>query len=214
MTVLNYIRKKFGLKLVYKYPKIVSKYCKGYGVEIGGASHSVFKFRAINVDISSHDKIEDCYTKEQLDKGNGIKKVDIIASGDNIPLADNSVDFVFSCHVLEHFYDPVAAINEWLRIVKPNKYVVCLIPHKDRTFDKNRDCTTIEEFVNRHNSYDKTLRYPDAHYSVWSTETFLEFAKYFDYNVVAYNDKLHALQNSFAVAIKKKPLCQKRRGEI
>ena len=159
MTVTNYIRKKLGLKLVYKDPKIISKYCKGFGVEIGGASHQTFKFRAINIDISDHRSVEDCYSIEQMKLGNYIKKVDIIANGDNIPLADNSTDFVFSSHVLEHFYDPVSAINEWLRIVKKNKYVVCIIPHKERMFDRDKPCTTIEEFENRHKNYNKLFRY-------------------------------------------------------
>ena len=203
MTVTNYIRKKLGLKLVYKAPKIISKYCKGFGVEIGGASHQTFKFRAINIDISDHRSVEDCYSIEQMKLGNYIKKVDIIANGDNIPLADNSTDFVFSSHVLEHFYDPVSAINEWLRIVKKNKYVVCIIPHKERMFDRDKPCTTIEEFENRHKNYNKLFRYPDKHYSVWTTDSFLNFAKHFNYKITAVDDKVYHLENSFAVAIRK-----------
>ncbi len=203
MTVANFIRKKLGLKLVYKDPKIIAKYCKGVGIEVGGASHQTFKFRAINVDISDHKSIEDCYTQEQLKLGNSIKKVDIIASGDNIPLADGSVDFVFSSHVLEHFFDPVSALDEWLRLVKNNKYVVCVIPHKDRTFDKDRECTAIEDFESRHKAYNKSVLYPDKHYSVWTTESFIKFAQHFNYEIVAVDDKVYHLENSFAVAIKK-----------
>lgn len=202
MTISNFIRKKLGLKLIYADPKIISKYCKGFGIEIGGASHQTFRFKAINIDISNHTEQEDCYTKEQMTLGHSIKPVDMLASGDNIPLADNSVDFVFSSHVLEHFYDPVSAINEWLRVVKKNKYIVCVIPHKERMFDKDKPCTTLEEFEERHKNYNKHLRYPDKHYSVWTTETFLEFAHHFKYNVIATDDKVYHLENSFAVVIK------------
>ncbi len=209
MTIANFIRKKLGLKLVYRDPEIVAKYCKGSGIEVGGASHRTFYFHAINVDISDHISAEDIYAKAQLQLENSVKKVDIIASGDNIPLADGSVDFVFSSHVLEHFFDPVSALDEWLRLVKNNKYVVCIIPHKERTFDRDRECTPIEEFESRHKIYKKSLEYPDKHYSVWTTETFLKFAEHFNYQVVAVDDEVFRIENSFAVAIKKQPIKEK-----
>lgn len=205
MTIMNFIRKHLGMEMVFdKEPKFVTKFCKGKGLEIGGAAHQPFSFDALNVDVCTHDNPEDDYYKSQMELAGSVKKVDIIASGDNIPLEDNSVDFVFSSHVLEHFYDPVSALNEWLRLVKPNKYVVMIIPHKERTFDSERECTTIEEFEQRHRDYDKNTRYEDAHHSVWVTETFLEFAKHFNFKVVKVFDVVQPrFENSFGIVIKK-----------
>ena len=200
---MNFIRKKLGLKLKYAPPKFVTQYCKGKGIEIGGAAHQDFKINALNIDINDHSSENDIYAKEQMKLAGYVKKVDIIAKGDNIPLKDNSVDFVFSSHVIEHFYDPVSAINEWLRIVKPNGYIVMIIPHKKRTFDAPKPCSKIEEFIIRHNNYDKNKEYPDDHHSIWTTETFLDFAKNFKYNVVYYIDKVYRLENSFGIVIKK-----------
>lgn len=204
MTIMNFIRKNLGLPMKYGDPKLVKKYCKGKGLEIGGASHATFHFNALNVDMVSHDNPDDIYHQEQMKLAGCVKKVDIIAKGDDIPIEDNSVDFVFSSHVIEHFYNPVSAINEWLRVVKPNKYVVLIVPHKERTFDSKRDCTTIEEFETRHKEYNKDLSYPDQHYGVWTTETFLEFAKHFGFNVIAYEDVVvPRFNNSFGIVIKK-----------
>ncbi len=200
---MNFIRKKLGLKLKYAPPKFVTRYCKGKGIEIGGASHQDFKINAINIDRIDHTTVDDIYAKEQMQSAGFVKKVDIVAEGDNIPLEDNSADFVFSSHVIEHFYDPVSAINEWLRIVKPNGYVVMIVPHKERTFDSEKPCTTLEEFEMRHKSYDKNKDYPDDHLSIWTTETFLEFAENFNYNVIYYIDEAYPLRNSFGIVIKK-----------
>ena len=164
----------------------------------------LFDINALNVDYSDHKDPDDKYHKQQMEIAGKLKKVDIIAKGDNIPLKDNSVDFVFSSHVIEHFYEPVSAINEWLRLVKPGKYVVMVVPHKDRTFDLKKPCTTIEEFENRRREYDKNASYEDRHHSVWTTETFLEFAKYYNFNVVYVTDTVAPrLGNSFGIVLKK-----------
>jgi ubiquinone/menaquinone biosynthesis C-methylase UbiE len=46
-------------------------------------------------------------------------------------VADNSLDFVHSSHCLEHMKDPHAALENWLRILKPGGYLVCIIPEED-----------------------------------------------------------------------------------
>ena len=64
--------------------------------------------------------------------------VDIVSPGDQLPLEDNSVDFVVSSHVIEHFPDPIKALSEWYRVVKPGGYLYIIAPHKERTFDNER----------------------------------------------------------------------------
>lgn len=44
---------------------------------------------------------------------------------------DNSFDFVNSSHCLEHMRDPVEAMRNWSRIVKPGGYLVLLVPDED-----------------------------------------------------------------------------------
>ena len=44
---------------------------------------------------------------------------------------DASIDFVFSSHCLEHFIDPVKSVNEMRRALKPEGYLIFLLPdHK------------------------------------------------------------------------------------
>lgn len=50
-----------------------------------------------------------------------VAKVDVVAPGDHLPFSNDSQDFVVSSHVLEHFFDPIKAIEEWLR------YILCIL---------------------------------------------------------------------------------------
>uniref|UniRef100_A0A915D2U0 Methyltransferase type 11 domain-containing protein n=1 Tax=Ditylenchus dipsaci TaxID=166011 RepID=A0A915D2U0_9BILA len=88
--------------------------------------------------------------REQLRRTGTSARIDIVASGDQLPFADNSQDFVISAHVIEHFYDPIKAIKEWLRVIKPGGIVYIIAPHKQRTFDSGRARTTLGELLHRH----------------------------------------------------------------
>lgn len=48
--------------------------------------------------------------------------------GKELPFPDNSVDFVFSSHCLEHIEDPFTALREWLRVAR--RHVVIAVPHQ------------------------------------------------------------------------------------
>jgi predicted SAM-dependent methyltransferase len=58
---------------------------------------------------------------------------DILASGDNIPLPDESVDYINSIHSFEHFPDPVKTLKEWLRVLKKGGYIGIVHPDVDYT---------------------------------------------------------------------------------
>jgi SAM-dependent methyltransferase len=45
-------------------------------------------------------------------------------------VADESKDFVIANHVLEHFDDPIGAIVEWLRILKPQGRLFISLPNR------------------------------------------------------------------------------------
>lgn len=207
----SYIKEKVSDELK-KYSKtcnseIVNKYLLGLkGVEIGGASYANYGIDAINIDridieITNNENV---YFKEQMKSFNFIRKIDLISDGDNLPFKDNTLDFVFTSHVLEHFYDPIKALKEWYRVVKVGGYVFMIIPHKERTFDKDRERTALSELINRHNETINTdKKFEDKHHSVWITEDILELCKYLNMNVVEYHDTDDCVKNGFIIVIQK-----------
>ena len=47
-----------------------------------------------------------------------------------LPFAEDSVDAVYSSHMLEHVPDPFAVIRDWHRVVKTGGFIVCIVPHQ------------------------------------------------------------------------------------
>ena len=62
-------------------------------------------------------------------------------------IADHRYDFILSSHSLEHVANPIKALKEWIRIVKPEGSVVIVLPDYRRTFDHRRSPTRIEHMI-------------------------------------------------------------------
>lgn len=152
------------------------------GLEIGGASHNAFGLNTLNVDRVSHEHPDFApYATEQERLGGAVMPVDIVAPGDCIPVEDGSFDFVISSHVIEHFYDPISAIKEWMRIA--TKYIFIICPHRDALeSDRDKPLTGLEEHVQRFAKvgpyYLEGLNFKqshtDEHHSRWTLESFCD----------------------------------------
>ncbi|ACN83052.1 class I SAM-dependent methyltransferase [Brachyspira hyodysenteriae] len=212
------LRNKFKINMKkhiinnYKYIKktanseIVNKYLTGLkGIEIGGASYADYGIDAINIDrVNISLDSNNAYYLEQNKHSSFIQDIDIISNGDDLPFKDNTVDFVFTSHVLEHFFDPIKALKEWYRVTKKDGYIFMIIPHKERTFDKDRERTTLNELIRRHDGTIKSKnQYDDMHHSVWITEDILELCKYLNFNVVEYHDMDDCRKDGFIIVIQK-----------
>lgn len=56
----------------------------------------------------------------------------VVETCERLPeFADESQDFVFSSHLLEHISAYQSALAEWWRVIKPGGYLVLYLPHKD-----------------------------------------------------------------------------------
>lgn len=62
-------------------------------------------------------------------------------------LADRSLDFVLCNHVLEHVANPVRALGELFRVLRPGGHAAIGIPDKDYTFDRPRAVTPWAHFA-------------------------------------------------------------------
>lgn len=74
---------------------------------------------------SDHDpKVIDWLTSRDWDP-----RVEILRlSGRDLPFEDNSIDRVIATHVLEHVPDPVAALTEWARVIRPGGVLSLILP--------------------------------------------------------------------------------------
>jgi SAM-dependent methyltransferase len=165
------------------------------GIEIGGASHHDFGVDALNVD--RYESMDTVYKQAEREVWGYAKPVDIVAPGHELPLADDSYDFVLASHVIEHLPDPIAGLKEWLRVAR--RYVFLVVPHRDRTFDRDRPLTPVDELLERHRSGFTSDE--DRHWTVWTAESFRELCDRIGLEVIEIRDPDRRRGNGFAVVL-------------
>lgn len=191
-------------------------------LEIGGAAHNAFGLDTVNVDRVHHtDPAFEPYALEQVRLCGEVMPVDIVAPGDCIPVPDQSFDAVISSHVIEHFYDPISAIKEWMRISR--QYIFMIVPHRDALeSDKEKPLTDLAEHIWR---YDPsrlnefvaekakgyaTNAHTDDHHSRWTPNSFWTMCEWiisqpwgegWTIDTIQYQDD--KVGNGFTVVLKK-----------
>jgi len=95
-------------------------YTRGRGLEIGCGNQKAF----------GHFIGVDNYYDQQAF---GMKvNADVFANAMDLSIfGSDSMDFVFSSHVLEHLEDPYKALKEWWRVLKYDQHLCLYLPHKD-----------------------------------------------------------------------------------
>jgi SAM-dependent methyltransferase len=208
MQLGNFIKKKSQVFSGFVQSALANKYCVGQGLEIGGSAHNSFGLNTLNVDFTNDITY---FKQEELKLCGKYMPVDIVASGDNIPVKDESYDFILSSHVFEHFIDPIKALLEWYRIIKKGGIIFMIIPHKERTFDKPLPRTELNELIKRHEGLTDLKMETYSHFSVWITEDVLELILYMNktgvfprpVSVEAVLDTDDKVGNGFAVVLRK-----------
>jgi len=119
------------------------------GLEIGGPSTIFLKHHLIPI-YDRCQRIDNCdfsqrnIWNEQFDRhipgwNPGAEYVAEARELSCIP--DETYDFVLASHVLEHVANPLSALQEWKRVLRPGGVMLVVVPDKLRTFDHNRPLT-------------------------------------------------------------------------
>jgi ADP-heptose:LPS heptosyltransferase/predicted SAM-dependent methyltransferase len=101
-----------------KIASLVVSYVRGRGLDLGCGPSKVWP-NAIGM-----DSLKDY-------NGNKLESVDIIGDCNDLSMfSNNSLDFVFSSHLLEHYYpaDVPNVLAEWARVIKKGGYMVLYLP--------------------------------------------------------------------------------------
>ncbi len=93
----------------------LEQYFSGNGIDIGAGEDGLSAYMQL------------------FPKINSVKNWDLV-DGDAqfLPgVDDKSYDFVYSSHCLEHMVDPLIAIDNWLRVLKPGGHLIVTVPDED-----------------------------------------------------------------------------------
>lgn len=170
------------------------------GLEIGGSYHNAFGLNLRNVDYT--DDMDTIFKQQEVKMCGEAMPVDIVAPGDKIPLADKSVDFVISSHVIEHFFDPIAALKEWERVA--TKYIFVICPKRDALpSDIEKPITPLSELLARHRGeIQPPLFDTHEHYTRWTVEGFIDMCYSIGLNVIDWQETDDKVGNGFTIVIK------------
>ena len=114
---------------------LVARFCLGPGIEIGaGKEPCCPRDRTLFLDKNIGDK-------------DATENADLISDASKIPLPDESMNFVFSSHVLEHMQNTIATLKEWMRVLRPGGVIFLVLPHAHRTLDRCRQLTSLEHHI-------------------------------------------------------------------
>lgn len=169
------------------------------GLQVGGSAHNDFGLNTLNVDYCGD--MDTVFKLAEIQLCGEALPVDIVANGDCIPVADKSFDFVISSHVIEHFFDPIAAIKEWVRIARRYVYIICPQPDADPS-DRGKLITGLQELVQRHTGEIPAPEVDDhRHWTRWTCETFREMCAAYGWSVSHWQNPDDKVGNGFAVVI-------------
>ena len=107
---------------------------------------------------------------------------------------DATQDFVIANHVLEHTLDPIRALETWMRVLDEQGILFMAIPNKLLNVDKYKPITTLDHFIDCHESdvkcgQEKLERTGKrGHFHYFNPDTTKRLMEYLDYDVVHFEE--------------------------
>ena len=130
---------------------IAETYLSGSGIEIG-ALHNPLQVPP-SAKVKYVDRLPIAQLREQYPELNDkeLVEVDILDDGERLStIRDASQDFVIANHFVEHSQDPIGAVLNMLRVIKPCGRLYLAIPDKRCCFDSDRPVTSLAHLLRDH----------------------------------------------------------------
>lgn len=108
---------------------ITAPYCQGNGVDLGSGGDPVVPW-AIQVDLPNEEFAQ--YRGGGSEYRGLDRSVHWQGDATRLPFRDETLDFVYSSHLLEDFYTWVGVLKEWLRVLKIGGHLIIMVPDRER----------------------------------------------------------------------------------
>ncbi len=90
--------------------------------------------------------------------------VDVLAQAEDLsPIDDHTQDFVVANHLLEHLENPIRALQEMGRVLRPGGILYVALPDPRVTWDRNRELTPVEHVLSEYANGTEATR--QSHYA-------------------------------------------------
>jgi SAM-dependent methyltransferase len=145
----------------------LSAWLRGDGIEIGALHVPLGIHRTARVRYVDRLTADEQRRQYPELAGVDLAPVDVIGSAEDLSaFDDSSLDFVIANHLLEHLEDPIAALLEFERVLEPGGVVYLGLPDQRRTFDSDRELTSVDHLLRDHEEGAVTSR--RDHYVDWA----------------------------------------------
>ncbi|MEG4232668.1 methyltransferase domain-containing protein [Microcoleus sp. Pol11C3] len=206
---------------------IAFQYLKGEGIEVGALHAPLQVPESVKVHYVDRMSVSDLRKQYPELGAVGLVEADIVDNGETLSsIADNSWDFLIANHMIEHCQNPIGALENFLRVIKPGGLVYMGVPDKRYTFDIDRPLTSLNHLIQDYHEgpeWSKLSHYQEwvslvdnkfhqesvpvrmqhlldidysIHFHVWTAETFPEFLAYCKNNL-SFGFEIELLKENF-----------------
>lgn len=145
----------------------LSSWLQGDGIEIGALNMPLGVHQNARVRYVDRLTVDEQRRQYPELAGQDLAPVDVIGSAEDLTaFDDSSLDFVIANHLLEHLEDPIAGLLEFERVLRPGGVLYLGLPDQRRTFDSERELTSVEHLLRDHEQGAVASR--RDHYADWA----------------------------------------------
>jgi SAM-dependent methyltransferase len=142
-------------------------YLRGEGIEIGALHWALPLPEGASARFVDRMSVEELRAQHPDLASSSLTAPDIVDDAERLAtLGAKTQDFVVANHFLEHCEDPIGAIENMLRVLKPGGVVYLAVPDKRFTFDADREVTEIEHLKHDHEGHAAASRV--EHFRDWA----------------------------------------------
>jgi SAM-dependent methyltransferase len=124
---------------------LAQAYLRGTGIEIGALHYPLPVPVGVTVRYVDWKDVPGLHEHFPEMQGKRLVQVDIVDDGETLAtVGDATQDFLIANHFVEHCEDPIGALRNFLRVLKPGGILFLTIPDKRFTFDRERPVTTLD----------------------------------------------------------------------
>jgi GT2 family glycosyltransferase/glycosyltransferase involved in cell wall biosynthesis/SAM-dependent methyltransferase len=147
---------------------LASRYLRGDGIEVGALQNP------LRVPPAARVRYVDVLTRDDARKhfpelnGENLVSPDIIDNGQTLgTIGDTSLDFCIQNHVLEHMRNPLGALRNWLRVLRPGGIAYVAVPDHSNKLDHRRPVTAMAHLL-ADDGGQRLVKQDHEHYLEWA----------------------------------------------
>jgi predicted SAM-dependent methyltransferase len=147
--------------------EIAKRYLRGEGIEIGALHNPLEVPNSVRVRYVDHLTVDELRAHYPELAGEPLVVVDVVDDGERLSkIGDATQDFVIANHFLEHCEDPLGALGNMVRVLRPGGVLYLAVPDKRYTFDAERPVTPTDHLLRDHREGPEVSR--RRHYEEWA----------------------------------------------